>query len=231
MSAFQQKYTVEQKAAVTEAWLERGIRPYRHVQALAKAGQLTLRGTRVDPFDMPISTMTGLIRDERKRRAGKVESPFGNVSPLDAVDALRLDLLGVADAEIRWLKRQRTGKRDPDRMRQIARVLREIAALPGAKDGRAHQPGQRDPATQRQNEGRTRNGLAGAIIAASRSNGEREAEPAPEPLTDQPTPAENGTSRTATRPDDSGESTQDAAPGSAQRVPATSRSVLLAARP
>lgn len=227
MSAFQQKYSADQKAAVAEAWLERGIRPYSHVKALGKAGELTLRGAKVDPFDMPIGTMTGLIRNERKRRAGNVESPFRNVSPLDAVDALRLELLAVADAEIRWLKRQRTGKRDPDRMRQIARVLREIAALPGAKEGRTHQPGQRDPATQRQNEGPTRNGLAGAILAASRSNGGNEGPPAPEPPIPGTTPTENTAPGTTAETDEGGESAEHEALGSLQRAPATSRSLLL----
>lgn len=226
MSAFQQKYSDQQKRAAVAAYLDRGIQPMKSVLAMAKAGELWHEGARVEPFDMPLSTFRSELKRERMRRVGRIKSQVAKLPAHDAVDQLRVRLVNLAASE---LDRQEKAKvRDPEKIRQIARAVREIAALPGAKEGRTHQPGQRDPATQRQNEGPTRNGLAGAILAASRSNGGNEGSPAPEPPIPGTTPTENTAPGTTAGTDEGGESAEHEALGSLQRVPATSRSLLLA---
>jgi len=84
-------------------------------------------------------------------------------------------MIAVADQELTFIERQRRGKRDPEHLRQIARVLREVTALPKPGEGRSRQPGKRDH-NGAMVEGQTEGGIAGKLLAAHRRA------PAPEPL-------------------------------------------------
>lgn len=190
---------------------------------MAAAGELKLHGVQLAPFDVKYETARGWILKDAKRRARHLET-----DPEDAIELLRGRLLDAAAIGLERIEKgQKNGKTDWELMRQAARAMREIKAIPG-RDKASVKPGQRDPATQQHNGGATRGGLAGSIVAASRLNAGAEGSPAPERPSIPQTQAENGTPDTGADTDESGESRETALPGSQQRVPVASRSVLLA---
>lgn len=195
MSRWEAVYTDPQRDAVERAWLERGIRPARRVAALAAAGELE----GLDPFTIPEATVRDIGRRARKRQAGEVRSALAQLPHRDAINTLRVRLLAASDRELERLeRRQRAGRDVPgEELRQIARAVRELAALPGPDDPRPVPPGQRDPARQgpdkrgERNGGPTRGGLAGAILRDVRQGD------ATVPIGDRDTPG------ASPRPDDS----------------------------
>lgn len=228
MSAFQAKYSAAQREAVIDARLERQLSGAK-VSQLARDGALVHNGKALEPFEIPKHSVYSLAANERKRRHGTTRVELAKMPHEDAVDLLRRRLVAAAEYDLQGYERQqRKGKPDPDRLRQIIRCVREAAALPGAKDGRTHQPGLRDPATHKISEGPSRGGLAGSIIAAARSNGREEGSPAPRPHIHSTTLAENTAAGAAETTSDVGESGQDEVPGSLQRTSVASRSLLLA---
>jgi hypothetical protein len=178
---FARKYTDEQRDAVIAARLDRGIK-LRRVVELAESGDLAAG---LEPFTMPISTIASLARDEHRRRTGKTPSKVAELEPRDAIEALRTRLVSLADSELAILEKKRAGTRDPAKGREIAKLVREIQAIPGRKQDPRPGPGQRSNGTR---EGGEVTGLGAGLIKAHR-NGD-------------PTATVPGTSRPpTTRPD------------------------------
>jgi hypothetical protein len=164
---FDQKYTAAQREAAAIAYVDLGMRPAARVVAAAAAGALRLGEEPVPACDMPEATVRDLARELRNRRAGKVKSETAAMPARDAAEALKRALAAMTEQEIAAERRKRIGKRDPERIRQLARAAREIAAIPDRADPNPRTPGRRDPETGGMtNGGATSGGLAGAILSA-----------------------------------------------------------------
>lgn len=165
-AAFEEVYTDEQRDAMAEAYVDRGIRPARKVVELAEAGQLV---DGLEPFK--VGGGDGTVRDLasklKKRRAGKLASDVAKQPPRDAIEGLRVRLVSAIDHELTAIERAQRNARgkaaiDPERLRQVARAVREAALIP--------EPGKvAPPATPPREAGKrssvTKGGLAGAILA------------------------------------------------------------------
>jgi hypothetical protein len=132
------KYTKAEKHAVSEAYLDRGIRPARRIHELAKAGELTYNGEKLPAFEMPVNSITAYARDLHRRRAGKGRSALADAPPLDAVEALRRRLVAALDHElglIEDLQRLPRARRPElgERIRATARAVREVQGLTAPK--------------------------------------------------------------------------------------------------
>lgn len=161
----ERKYNDEQRDAVGRAF-EGGIRPAGRVVELAAAGELPgADGEPLEPFAVPESSVRALAR--RWRRQGRAKTrELADLEPRDAVEALRLGLLDVAERELRALRRQKAGDVDVARLNRLARTVRELQAVPGPNDDRRPAPGQK--VNGERNGGETRTGLAGDILRAHR---------------------------------------------------------------
>lgn len=179
--AFTPRYTEAQRDAIAHAYEDRRIRPASKVAALAAAGELEHQGQQLEPFTVPENTVRDFARILRKRRRGELTSELANQPHRDAIETLRQRYVSLADQELAYEERQPAGSRDPERLRQIGRLLREAAALPARDDPAPRAPGSK-AGTGKQTEAPTRGGLAGAILADHhRSTGEEPAPSAPDP--------------------------------------------------
>lgn len=166
MAAFQAKYTPDQREAIASAVIDRGASAPRVVE-LAAAGQLTdTNGTALAPFTVPANTVRSEARKAKKRRQGKAVSELAQAEPRDAVEALRRRLINLGDAMLAAEEKRKPETVDPARAREIARYVREAAALPGPKDARPHKPGTR--VNGKQEEGQTRTRIARDLLDAHR---------------------------------------------------------------
>jgi hypothetical protein len=167
MPSFAAVYTPEQREAMAVAIVDRGIKPARRVVELAAAGELTLDGRTLAPFATNENTVRDCARNVRKRRAGELKSDYATMPPRDAVEAMRRRLLSLADRELAVAESKKRGTVKQELLRQIARTVREVAAIPGPDDPRPAQPGQRKPGTGEHEGGRTSGGMAAAILGAA----------------------------------------------------------------
>lgn len=140
MSHFEAVYTPEQRAAVAEAYEDRRIRPATKIVKLAASGELT-----GEPFDIKPNYIHKLARELRHKRAGQVRSELASQPPADAIETLRRRLVNLAD----WMsseqeRKRKAGTLTPADLRDYARCLREIAAIPAPGAPRPPQPGARD---------------------------------------------------------------------------------------
>jgi hypothetical protein len=206
MTTFERKYSVDEKEAVIYAYLDRRIRPLRAIVDLAARGELITRdGRQVRPFQLNPNTVKSWLQVAKRKRQGTIRgAAFEN--PEGTIEALRKRLIALADGELAHLERQRAGKRDPEHMRQIARAVREAAAIPVKGEPRGRAPGEKD---QGQKEsGETTGGMAGSLLRAHR------AKPAPGRRPVQETRTENENTRTATVQTQENEDTENhAGPG------------------
>ncbi len=190
MSGFDQKYTQDQRDSAIHAALDRHITPRKAIVELAKRGELlTPDGRKVRPFDLNIYTLRGWTRAAERRRQGKIDGRIND--PDDALEGLRTRMLIIGNDELTYWERKPRGKRDHEQIRQIARMLREAAAIPRKGEGRGRAPGQKVDGVQ--TEGRSRAGMVGSLIAAHR------AKPAPEPPSQTEPKAENADNSAHTR--------------------------------
>jgi hypothetical protein len=167
MGHLSERYTHEQREAAALAYLDHGMRPARLVRDALKAGKLTYNGEPVPAVDMPESTILTNVTRLKNRRAGQVQSELAKQPARDAAEALKRALAAMTEQEINHERRRKIGKRDPERIRQLARAAREIAAIPDRADPNPRTPGKRDPETGAlSNGGATSGGLAGAILSA-----------------------------------------------------------------
>ena len=178
MGNFDRKYTDDQRDAMAHAYEDRKVRPARLVVELAQRGALEWKGQALDPFQTNDNTVRECAKVLRRKRQGKRTSQLSSLEPRDAIEALRLRLVNAADALLKdWEKEiaKPRGDADPERGRQIARLVREVAAMPGPKEPRKPAPGQHNPHTGTNEPGGRTAGLAGQIIHAARGETVRDA--------------------------------------------------------
>lgn len=170
-SPFETKYTDEQRDALAHTYEDRRIRPARLVVQLAADGQLEWKGQKLEPFHTTENTVRSLADQLRKSRAGTRSSDLATIPHKDAIEQLRRRLVAAADhilaAEERALKTD-PRKTEPERLRQIVRVVREAAALPGPNDPRPTAPGRMKDGEQSGSPTRAGTALAGKLMAAHR---------------------------------------------------------------
>jgi hypothetical protein len=155
------KYSVEERDAMGVGMVDRGMSAHE-VKAAAEAGLLERSdGTRLPPFDPPVSSIRAYARVVRKRRAGKASSEAAKLPPRDAVESVRIRLIRMIDLELATEERKRNGKRDLERIRQLGRAAREAAALPELNGPRPPSPGSKAAGSNP-----TSGGLGGAILKA-----------------------------------------------------------------
>jgi hypothetical protein len=215
---FESKYTDEQRDAVAFAYEDRKVRPATRVVALAAAGELEHQGEKLPAFTVTENTVRDLASKLRKKRAGIVSSKLAEIAPRDAIEQLRRRLVNAADALLMDYERtleRKASDADPERLRQITRVVREAAAVPGPNDPRPPAPGAKQ---QGQREGgETKGGLAGGILHAHRTGQTGAAEPAAQTLPPL-TPVQGNTDSSNTETHSSTDTTQnthdDGSPGS-----------------
>jgi hypothetical protein len=155
------KYSVEERDAMGVGMVDRGMSAHE-VKAAAEGGLLERSdGTRLPPFDPPVSSIRAYARVVRKRRAGKASSEAAKLPPRDAVESVRIRLIRMIDLELATEERKRNGKRDLERIRQLGRAAREAAALPELNGPRPPSPGSKAAGSNP-----TSGGLGGAILRA-----------------------------------------------------------------
>lgn len=162
---FSRTYTDQQRDALAEAFEDRRIRPASRVVELAEAGEL-VEGLAAFTVHGGAGTVRDLAHKLRERRAAEHSSELAKQPPRDAIEVLRRRLVTVCEQEINALEKTTRGERDPERIRQLARAIREAAAIPGPTDPTPPRPGHgaKDPQGRR-GEGATRGGLAGGVLA------------------------------------------------------------------
>ena len=169
MKVLASKYTQWQREAITASyaltWATAG-----RVAELARAGELEHpAGARLGPFEVPDDTVRSIVRRERIRRtAARAAVPLVDQPPRDAVERLRQRFVAGLDAEMTRIEIEQAEGRcvTGEVLRQVARALRELAAIPGPTDPRPPAPGAKVNGAR--DGGETRGGLAGHILAASR---------------------------------------------------------------
>lgn len=163
---YTERYTEEQRDAIASAVLDRRM-TYKRAVELAAAGELTNQdGAKIDPFEFKIGYV-GTVVDRAKRRRLGTRTAVAQLEPRDAVEKLRRALLDVCAEEIAAIRKAKIGKRDPERIRQFGRAVRELQAIPGPNDPRRPAPGAKTNGEQ--HGGQTRGGLAGELLKANRS--------------------------------------------------------------
>lgn len=175
MGAFQRVYTDDQRAALASAYADAKIRPLRRIVELAREGRLSHEGRECGPFHATTSSVYDLGRRKLREREGTAPTKLEELDGRDAIELLRRRLVSAADAQLAHVEKlQRTAdgreRVNPEMLRQIARAVREISALP-TRDAPAQTraPGAKVLGEQRNDGGATRGGLAGRIKASVRA--------------------------------------------------------------
>jgi len=173
MGTFQAVYSDAQRDAVAEAYVDRKLGTAAYVAQLAGEGKLPHGDELLEPFEVSPQYVLDRARYLRKRRRGLTQTGVAAVAlarPRDAVAMVAARLASMADKEAERLERkQRRGAlsaKDLETVRQIARALRELAALPGQDEARPPKPGH-GPKEER--SGGTTGGLAASILEEHRS--------------------------------------------------------------
>lgn len=192
MPPFAQKYSDAERDAVRDYAATHPDATGNEIADLARRGMLKVAGEPVPAFTMPPATVRDLKRRARRAAEGRARSALETAPARDALEQLRRRLVSATDHKLAHVERlinngahERVNGED---LRQLARAVREIAAIPGADGSPAagRRPGEHVPGTGKAtgdaatDGGRTRGGLAGSIIAAAQPK-RINAEPAPVP--------------------------------------------------
>lgn len=173
MAAWERKYSDEERTALEEAYLDRGIRPVKRIKALAEAGELPYNGAQLPAFTVPLSTIYDLGRTAKQRRSGVIHSELADGDPDDAIEVIRKRLLSVADHETKRLVKAAKRDKTPANAKELqgwARALREAAAIPARHQQRLPiQPGLPARDGTREKESATVGTLARDILKADQS--------------------------------------------------------------
>lgn len=187
----ERRYTEDQKQAMATAVVDLGLTG-KDVAARAAAGTLEHYGAALDPFEVPatsVATYARRLREGRKRAAAQdvTEKPHR-----DQIEELRRTLVKAAAETLAAWERQKPADRDVERGRQIARLIREAAAIPARTDPTPPAPGAK---VEGKREGaETKGGIAGKLLADHRATtGPAQAEPATPPPTH---PKDSGSTET-----------------------------------
>lgn len=172
---FERKYSQEQFSACFDARFARGL-TYPRIVELAESGEL-IAG---EPFTIDVAYLGDKCRAEARRRQGKAPSAVAALAPVDAVEHMRKRLVALVESELNVLALEKNGKRDPKRLSDLARVVREIAAIPGVKDPRPERAaGSNTPGVPRVPDA-PRSGPVGALLQSFRVQAQNAETPAGE---------------------------------------------------
>lgn len=172
MAGYPRVLSDQQRLGVQQAYAERNIRPIRRIVELAREGELTANGELIPAFELKESTARDVGVRYAQRLAGVRETPLADVQPRDAIEQLRRRLVSATDASLGLVEHKMATKKQPangEELRQLARAVREIAAIPGSGVGGAPAktaPGSHVPGKGKL-DGATSGGLAGSVIAAA----------------------------------------------------------------
>lgn len=242
---FEAKYSKSQKTAVIQATCDRGVKPYRRVVELAAAGELIHTDNdgedhTLPPFTIPRDTVASMCQQEQRKRSGRLVSVVADQPPREGLEAMRRRLVSVADREIARLEeatKKKTGA-PLDSVTKAARMLRELAAIPGPTDPRPDPPG-KGPVSDR-TSGELRTGPGADILRAFRGNGDAHQADQEEPSEEAAHPPTPTTETTQSTPrsttSDEGEqsathTTTDDDTGQEHDAPGCSPGELIAQRP
>jgi hypothetical protein len=129
MPHIQTRWTPEEKEAIGLALVDGGMTAKEAVNAAAE-GLLRAHGQILPPFGpMPPATALDCARKLRLRRAGRAAGQIDKLPVRDVVEGVRLALARMLHGEITAMERTKPGKRDVERIRQLARAARELQAL------------------------------------------------------------------------------------------------------
>lgn len=176
MAGWERKYSDQQRRAVIQARLERGL-PAKAVSELAARGELVaLNGDKLEPFEIPEGTVYSYGRNAESRRRRAATSTLADQPAQDAVEEIRRRLVAALDHETMRLDERRRRKpnepSDAEQLRKCARALRELAAMP-APGERGRQPGRpgQDGGVPAGESIAKPNSMAGKIEASLRPRG------------------------------------------------------------
>jgi hypothetical protein len=168
MAAFERKYAGERLRAILAARFDKGL-SFPEISKRAKAGELVPD----DPFEISTGYLGKLCAREAKARELRFTSPLAEKPHRDAIEELRRGLVAAADdmlTDYRNVAKKTPAKADPGRGREIARLIREAAAIPAQKEDTPEKPGHKT--NGKQTEGPTRSGTGGALLDAMRQHTE-----------------------------------------------------------
>lgn len=175
---FEKQLEPFQRDAAARAAADYGLDTAEVVRRAAAGTLKSPDGEVLEPFTITHDYVRHLKSALVRARQGKTASPLAKLPPKDAIEALRARLMNLADHELAYLERQRTGRRDMKRYVEVCRCVREAAALPVPKDEPQPAPGA--GAKSEREEGATRSGNAGALLAAMRGSRTNQSGPGPE---------------------------------------------------
>lgn len=163
-------YSRDQREALAAAYGETDTTA-ADVVALAANG--TLRhpdGVTLAPFTVPENTVRSVARREAAREAARKPEPtIADLPHRDAVEQLRRRLARVIDIEVERLEGEMAeGQRATgEQLRQMARAMRELAAIPEPLDPTPPAPGAKVNGVR--NGAETRGGIGARILAEIRA--------------------------------------------------------------
>jgi hypothetical protein len=166
MAAFERKYAGERLRAILAARFDKGL-SFPEISKRAKAGELVPD----DPFEISTGYLGKLCAREAKARELRFTSPLAEKPHRDAIEELRRGLVAAADdmlTDYRNVAKKTPAKADPGRGREIARLIREAAAIPAMREDTPQKPGHKT--NGQTTEGQTRHGPAGQLLAAMRAH-------------------------------------------------------------
>jgi hypothetical protein len=138
MAAFERKYAGERLRAILAARFDKGL-SFPEISKRAKAGELVPD----DPFEISTGYLGKLCAREAKARELRFTSPLADKPHRDAIEELRRGLVAAADdmlTDYRNVAKKTPAKADPGRGREIARLIREAAAIPAQKEDTPPKP-------------------------------------------------------------------------------------------
>ena len=166
------KYTRAQRVAVAAAYRPWDVGAQRVAELAAAGNLLHPSGARLDPFHIPPNTVRAIARRARSKGADeRADLRLAAMEPRDALEQMRVHLADVIETELERIEIEQSQDRQVsgEAIRQLARAVREYAALPAPDERRPRAPGAKLNGIRE--GGQTRGGLAGKIIAASARNG------------------------------------------------------------
>lgn len=167
MEMSDQRYSRAQREALAAAFARPSLSA-RAVVELAAAGTLTHpSGAPLGPFTTTENTVRSVAHRSRMRREHEARaSASRDLPPRDAVERLRRELADAIDREMCRMEIEHAQGRMVcgERLRQVARAIRELAWIPDAADPRPPAPGAKVGGVRL--GGETRGGIAGPILRA-----------------------------------------------------------------
>lgn len=156
MGGFQRVYSDEQRQAVAQAVVARGITSPRTLSALAAAGELTLDGELVPAFALTEASAKRLADNARRDQERRVRDARA-IAPADAVEEYRRRLSVLLDRQLSYLEELQSRRRYRDvkssDLAGLARALQQLAVVPAPGDRSAGERPKREHRDKRHASG------------------------------------------------------------------------------